>query len=86
MEAAMTSDTSLLQILAAADMADEEDVAVREGLFEALRNSAAIKAAIAKSDARNMRARPRLHHPRHGAPRGVTSSRGTPRLPCTFRR
>jgi len=82
----MTVDASLLQILAAADLGDEEDVAIREILFEALRDLGAQRSAAARSAAASLRAgaRPRQH--RRAAACAPGASRATRRSPCTFRR
>jgi hypothetical protein len=85
MKAAMTGSTSLLQVLAAADMDDAEDVVIREGLFAALRDFGAGNAAVARQDARSLGA---CHRPQHRrrASCGVISSRGTWWPRCAFRR
>src|SRR5471032_1299263 len=64
-EAELIGNTSLLQILAAADMADDEDVAIRKSLFVALRDFDADSAAGVGPDTRSLRARSGLRHCRH---------------------
>jgi hypothetical protein len=53
----MTVDNSLLQILAAADPGDADDVATRAGLFAALRGFGAGNVAVTGRDAGTARAR-----------------------------
>jgi hypothetical protein len=73
----MTGDESLLQILAAADIDDEDDMAIRAALFVTLRD---LDAAFAKPAAPKLRARYR-QRPASGKPRSL---HGVRRRPCTF--
>jgi hypothetical protein len=76
----MTGDESLLQILAAADTDDEDDMAIRAALFVTLRDLDADNPAFAKLAAPKLRARYR-QHPASGQPRSL---HGVRRRPCTF--
>ena len=77
----MSGDESLLQILAAADINDEDDMAIRAALFVTLRDLGADNAAVAGPAAPRPRARYRLRRPASGNTR---SSRDAHRRPCTF--
>jgi hypothetical protein len=81
----MTIDTRFVQILAAADIRDEDDVALRAALFVALRDLGAEDSLDTGPDGRS--SHPRYPHGRcRGAASGATSlsSRGTRRSPRTF--
>jgi hypothetical protein len=80
----MTIDTSFVQILAAADIRDEDDVALRAALFVTLRDLDADYALDTGPDGRS--SLPRYPHRRcRGAVSGATSLlRGTRRSPRTF--
>jgi hypothetical protein len=75
MRVAMAGDTSLIRILAAADMDDAEDVAIRESLFVALRDFGAGA----------QRARPRTRRGRRRVACDVRSSLGSQRPLCPVR-
>jgi hypothetical protein len=77
----MTDHESLLQILAAADIDDEDDMAIRAALFVTLRDLGAENAAVARPDARKSRTRYRLRRRRRPASGNSRSSNGTQRRP-----
>ncbi len=62
----MSVDESLLQILAAADIGDEEDMAIRAALFVTLRDLGAGNGAVTRPDTRSLRTRSRRDHRRAG--------------------
>jgi hypothetical protein len=77
----MTDDDCLLQILAAADIDDEDDMAIRAALFVTLRDLGADNAAVVGSRPRKSRTRRRRRHPDSGYRQ---ASYGTRRRQCTF--
>jgi hypothetical protein len=83
-EPGMTIDTSFVQILAAADIRDEDDVALRAALFATLRDLGAEYALETGPDGRS--SYPRYPHRRcRGAASGATSlTRGVRRSPRSF--
>jgi hypothetical protein len=79
-----TDNESLLQILAAADMDDEDDMAIRAALFVTLRELGADNVEVAGPRARGLRTRDRLRYRQRLASGRSRSSIGTRRRPCTF--